>query len=215
MDDLGKGLMPMDILGKPVNLESLEMAKKCDKKVYITDTAIDKVPLIEYYGFTDEQNQIMRELARNVLVISKESNDSNEVALTCDLGKPDPLHNFGVALGTEHDVDVLSDTLSNHMIVSSKSVAVVLLHNHPSTQTFSLEDVQFFVQHPMLTVIVVVSNQGTVHYMKRDKDFDYGKVAVLFKECIQGLKRSSPSQEVYMATLTFLAKCSEAGLYYR
>ena len=123
--------MPMDILGKPVNLESLEMAKKCDKKVYITDTAIDKVPLIEYYGFTDEQNQIMRELARNVLVISKESNDSNEVALTCDLGKPDPLHNFGVALGTEH------------MIVSSKSVAVVLLHNHPSTQTFSLEDVQF------------------------------------------------------------------------
>ncbi len=207
--------MPMDILGKPVNLESLEMAKKRDKKVYITDTAIDKVPLIEYYGFTDEQNQIMRELARNVLVISKESNDSNEVALTCDLGKPDPLHNFGVALGTEHDVDVLSDTLSNHMIVSSKSVAVVLLHNHPSTQTFSLEDVQFFVQHPMLTVIVVVSNQGTVHYMKRDKDFDYGKVAVLFKECIQGLKRSSPSQEVYMATLTFLAKCSEAGLYYR
>lgn len=207
--------MPMDILGKPVNLESLEMAKKCDKKVYITDTAIDKVPLIEYYGFTDEQNQIMRELARNVLVISKESNDSNEVALTCDLGKPDPLHNFGVALGTEHDVDVLSDTLSNHMIVSSKSVAVVLLHNHPSTQTFSLEDVQFFVQHPMLTVIVVVSNQGTVHYLKRDKDFDYGKVAVLFKECIQGLKRSSPSQEVYMATLTFLAKCSEAGLYYR
>lgn len=207
--------MPMDILGKPVNLESLEMAKKRDKKVYITDTAIDKVPLIEYYGFTDEQNQIMRELARNVLVISKESNDSNEVALTCDLGKPDPLHNFGVALGTEHDVDVLSDTLSNHMIVSSKSVAVVLLHNHPSTQTFSLEDVQFFVQHPMLTVIVVVSNQGTVHYLKRDKDFDYGKVAVLFKECIQGLKRSSPSQEVYMATLTFLAKCSEAGLYYR
>lgn len=207
--------MPMDVTDKPVNLKSLEMAKKRDKKVYITDIAIDKVPLIEYYGFTDEQNQIMQELARNVLVISKESNDSNEVALTCDLGKSDPLHNFGVALGTEHAVDVLSDTLSNHMIVSSKSIVVVLLHNHPSTQTFSLEDVQFFVQHPMLTVIVVVSNQGTVHYLKRDKDYDYGKVVVLFKECIQGLKRNSPSSEVYMATLTFLTKCSEAGLYYR
>lgn len=195
--------------------ESLEMAKKRDKKVYITDIAIDKVPLIEYYGFTDEQNQIMQELARSVLVISKESNDSNEVALTCDLGKPDPLHNFGVALGTEHDVDVLSDTLSNHMIVSSKSVVVVLLHNHPSTQTFSLEDVQFFIQHPMLAVIVVVSNQGTVHYLKRDRDFDYGKTIMLFKECIQGLKRNSPSSEVYMATLSFLARCSEAGLFYR
>lgn len=205
----------MDISDKSNKLKSLEMAKKRSKKVYITDIAIDKVPLIEYYGFTDEQNQIMQELAKNVLVISKERNDSNEVALTCDLGKPDPLHNFGVALGTEHDVDVLSDTLSNHMIVSSSSVAVILLHNHPSTQTFSLEDVQFFVQHPMLEVIVVVSNQGTVHYLKRDKDFDYDKVVVLFRECIQGLTRNSPNSEVYMATLTFLAKCSEAGLYYR
>ena len=78
------------------------------------------------------------------------------------MGKPDPLHNFGVALGTEHDVDVLSDTLSNHIIVSSKSVVVVL-----------------------------------------------------FRECTRDLKRNSPSSEVYMATLTFLAKCSEAGLYYR
>ena len=205
----------MDISDKSDKLKSLEMAKNRSKKVYITDIAIDKVPLIEYYGFTDEQNQIMQELAKNVLVISKESNDSNEVALTCDLGKPDPLHNFGVALGTEHDVDVLSDTLSNHMIVSSSSVAVILLHNHPSTQTFSLEDVQFFVQHPMLEVIVVVSNQGTIHYLKRDKDFDYDKVVVLFRECIQGLTRNSPSSEMYMATLSFLAKCSEAGLYYR
>ena len=205
----------MDISDRPNKLKSLEMAKKHSKKVYITDIAIDKVPLIEYYGFTDEQNQIMQELAKNVLVISKESNDSNEVALTCDLGKPDPLHNFGVALGTEHDVDVLSDTLSNHMIVSSSSVAVILLHNHPSTQTFSLEDVQFFVQHPMLEVIVVVSNQGTVHYLKRDKDFNYDKVVVLFKECIQDLTRNSSNSELYMATLTFLTKCSEAGLYYR
>ena len=61
----------MDVSGKLVNLESLETAKKHDKKVYITDIAIDKVPLIEYYGFTDEQNQIMQELARNVLVITK------------------------------------------------------------------------------------------------------------------------------------------------
>lgn len=205
----------MDISDKPNNLDSLEMSKNRRKKVYITDIAIDKVPLIEYYGFTGEQNKIMQELARNVLVISKESNDSNEVALTCDLGNPDPLHNFGVALGTEHEVDVLSDTLSNHLIISSSSIAVVLLHNHPSTQTFSLEDIQFFVQHPMLTVIVVVSNQGTVHYLKRDKDFDYDKVVSLFKECIQDLTRNSLNTEVYMATLSFLAKCSEAGLYYR
>lgn len=39
--------MPMDISDKLMNLKSLEMAKKHDKKVYITDI----------------QNHIMRELA--------------------------------------------------------------------------------------------------------------------------------------------------------
>ncbi len=193
----------------------LEQAKKRDKKVYITDVAISKVPFVEYFGFTKEQSQIMQELAKDVLVISKESNDSNEVAITCDLENPDPLHNFGVALGTEHDVDVLSDTLSNHMIVSRKSVAIVLLHNHPSTQTFSLQDIQFFVQHPMIEVMTVVSNQGTVHYLKRDKDFDYDKVFGLFRECVGRINRNSSSMEIYMASLEFLAKCSETGLFYR
>lgn len=47
----------------PMNVESLEMAKRRDKKVYITDIAIDKVPFIQYKGFTDKQNRIMRELA--------------------------------------------------------------------------------------------------------------------------------------------------------
>lgn len=56
--------MPMDVSDKPVNWESLKMAKKHDKKVYITDIAIDKVPFIQYKGFTDKQNHIMRELAQ-------------------------------------------------------------------------------------------------------------------------------------------------------
>ena len=80
-----------------------------------------------------------------------------------------------VSLGTEHEVDILADTLSNHIIVSRESVAVVVLHNHPSTQTFSLQDIHFFIRHPMIEVIVVVSNQGTIHYLKRDIEYDYKK----------------------------------------
>lgn len=197
------------------HLSDLEQAKRRDRKVFITDIAIDKVPYVRYYGFTNEQNKIMQELARDVLVLSKEKNNSNEVAITCDLGSEDPLNSFGVALGTEHEVDILADTLSNHMIVSRKSIAVVVLHNHPSTQTFSLQDIHFFIMHPMIEVIVVVSNQGTVHYLKRDADFDYKDAFHLFKECIEGLEKASAATEMYMASLTFLAKCSEVGLFYR
>lgn len=196
-------------------MEELEQAKRRNRKIYITDVAIDKIPLIKYRGFTEIQNKIMRELAQEVLTVSKEVNESNEVAITCDLGVQNPLESYGVALGTEHEVNVLADTLSNHILVSRKSVAVVILHNHPSTQTFSLQDIQFFIEFPMIEVIVVVSNQGTVHYLKRDKDYNVKHAIKLFKECIDGLEDNSPVTEVYLASLSFLAKCSEVGLYYR
>ena len=167
--------MPMDILGKLMNLESLEMAKKHDKKVYITDIAIDKVPFIQYQGFTDIQNHIMRELAQEVLTVSKDENNSNEVAIICDLGMDNPLEVYGVSFGTEHEVDVRADTLSNHILVSQKSVAVVILHNHPSTQTFSIQDIRFFIEFSALEVMVVVSNQETVHYLKQENSYDLKK----------------------------------------
>ena len=196
-------------------MSNLEQAKCRNRKIYITDVAIEKVPFIKYHGFDDERNKIMQELAKNVLILSKEENDSNEVAITCDLGTEKPLEQFGISLGSEHEVDILADTLSNHIIVSNESVAVVVLHNHPSTQTFSLQDIQFFLEYMMLEVIVVVSNQGTVHYMMRDKEYDYKKAFQLFRDCIADLTRTSPVQEQYLAALSFLAKCSEVGLYYR
>lgn len=210
-----KGLIPMDASHKPINSESLGMAKKRDKKVYITDIAINKVPLVQYNGFTDNQNQLMQKLAQEVLTVSKEQNDSNEVAITCDLGADNPLEVYGVSFGTEHEVDVRADTLSNHILVSQKSVAVVVLHNHPSTQTFSIQDIRFFIEFSVLEVMVVVSNQGTIHYLRREENYNLKKAAALFNECVENLEKDSPLTEVYLASLSFLAKSSEAGIYYR
>ncbi len=205
----------MDASHKPINSESLGMAKKRDKKVYITDIAINKVPLVQYNGFTDNQNQLMQKLAQEVLTVSKEQNDSNEVAITCDLGADNPLEVYGVSFGTEHEVDVRADTLSNHILVSQKSVAVVVLHNHPSTQTFSIQDIRFFIEFSVLEVMVVVSNQGTIHYLRREENYNLKKAAALFNECVENLEKDSPLTEVYLASLSFLAKSSEAGIYYR
>ena len=55
----------------------------------------------------------MRQLAMDVLALSKEFNDSNEVAITCDIDAGMPL-----------------------------SVSIVILHNYPLSQTFSLEDIE-------------------------------------------------------------------------
>ena len=62
------------------NNKELKQAKKRTEKIYITDIAIQKVPYIRYKNFSEKQNMIMRQLARDVLSLSKEFNDSNEVA---------------------------------------------------------------------------------------------------------------------------------------
>lgn len=207
--------MSVDVSDKQINPEFLGMAKKRDKKVYITDIAISKVPLVQYKGFTDNQNRVMQRLAQEVLTVSKEENDSNEVAITCDLGADNPLEVYGISFGTEHEVDVRADTLSNHILVSQKSVVVVVLHNHPSTQTFSIQDIRFFLEFPVLEVMVVVSNQGAVHYLRREESYDLKKAVALFNECVEDLGKDSPLTEIYLASLSFLAKSSEVGIYYR
>ena len=51
--------------------------------------------------------------------------------------------------------------------------------------------------------------------MSRDEDYDYENARRLYNECISGLEKDSSQKEVYEAGLIFLARCSEAGLYYR
>lgn len=84
-------------------------------------------------------------MAKNVLKISKEENDSNEVAITYSLDSVKLIEQgeryIGIALGSEYDVDPLSDTTAYHLISSTEECMVIVLHNHPSLSDFSLTDV--------------------------------------------------------------------------
>lgn len=96
------------------NLNDLEMAKKRDYKIMITDAAINKVPRVQYKEIPETEYDNLRELARQVLQISKDENDSNEVAVTYSLESAQLIEKgeryLGIALGAEHDVDPLSDS---------------------------------------------------------------------------------------------------------
>lgn len=98
------------------NLNDLEMAKKRDYKIMITDAAINKVPRVQYKEIPETEYDNLRELARQVLQISKDENDSNEVAVTYSLESAQLIEKgeryLGIALGAEHDVDSLSDSTS-------------------------------------------------------------------------------------------------------
>lgn len=123
----------------------------------------------------------MRRLTQEVLILSKEENHSNEVAITFDIASDNPLETYGISYGDEHSVTIVADTLSNQLLVSKDSIAVVILYNHPSTQTFSLTDISFFLQYDNVKMMSVVSNYGKVHYLYKDAKFNLDEAVVLWK----------------------------------
>ena len=80
----------------------LGQARKRRKKVRITDIAITKVPYTEYPGLTDTECKTIRALAMEVLELSKEENDDNEVSITYCLED----RSIGICFGDEHGVNL-------------------------------------------------------------------------------------------------------------
>lgn len=91
---------------------------------------------------------------------------------------------IGVSLGSEHDVDPLSDTTSYHLVSSAKECVVIILHNHPSLSNFSLSDVQFLLKYASVKMMIVVTNLGSISYLVKNEKYDFVKVVSLFNEAV-------------------------------
>ena len=86
-----------------ISINDLEMAKKRSHKIMITDVSIKKVPLIKYREIPESEYLMLQDLVKEVLLVSKNDNDSNEVALTYSLDYRNLIAEgkefMGVALG--------------------------------------------------------------------------------------------------------------------
>ena len=194
-------------------------SKNRKNKVYITDVAIKKVPYIDFCGKTKEDNLLLQKASVLVLTMSKYENDSNEVSITIDLTKGDfnlkkEDMSFGISYGDEHQVNVLSDTRSFHIINTSERCSVAISHNHPSTQTFSLEDISFFLRYASIGLFIVVSNQGVVHYLQKTSKYDYDKARKLFFDCSKKRKLYETEKDYYRKAIRFFQNCSKCGIIY-
>jgi hypothetical protein len=200
------------------NLKDLEMAKKRDHKVMITDEAINKVPRIQYKDIPENEYDNIQELAKSVLRISKEENDSNEVALTYALESLSYIQKneeyIGVAIGEEHGVDPLNSTVAYHLIKGGGHCVVIVLHNHPSLSDFSITDVEFLIQHNKIKMMVVVTNLGSITYLVKTDKYDYYKAVELINTAISINNEAKNLKDLQEAADYFLKNCDTVGITY-
>lgn len=200
------------------HLNDLEMAKKRNHKVMITDEAIRKVPRIQYKNIPESEYNIIQELAKNVLQISKSENNSNEVAITYSMDSAELIQKgeeyIGVALGSEHSVDPISSTTAYHLVSSAKDCIVIVLHNHPSLSDFSLSDIQFLLQYAGVKMMVVVTNLGSISYLVKGNKYAYDKAVTLFNEAVSSNNEARDLKGLQKAADHFLKNCYSVGIDY-
>lgn len=203
---------------KKEHLKDIEMAKKRNHKIMITDEAIRKVPRIKYKNIPKSEYNTIRELARNVLRISKDENNSNEVAITYGMDSVERIKKgeeyIGVALGSEHGVDPISSTIAYHLVSAAEDCIVIVLHNHPSLSDFSLSDVQFLIRYASVKMMVVVTNLGSISYLVKGKGYAYDKAITLFNEAVSANNAANDLKGLQKAADHFLKNCYIAGIDY-
>lgn len=200
-------------------LDDLEMAKKRDHKIMITDEAIKKIPFIQYREIPENQYHILQTLAKEVLTVSKEKNHSNEVAITYSLAGIDEFSDsrediFGISLGDEHSVDPEEDSASYHILNGTTECVVIIMHNHPSLSKLSLTDVQFLLQYHTMKMIVAVTNQGSISYLVKAKGYNRTRAVKLFNDAFKKHSEACNLKERQEAAEYFLNNCYDVGIIY-
>lgn len=198
------------------NLNELQ-AKKRDKKIQITDVAISKVPYVKYKEISEDECDIIYELARQVLILAKEENDSNEVAITYRMNHDEVAPNeeyIGVSFGKEHEVDPLEDTTSYHLIMSKKDCVVVSLHNHPSLSQISIVDMRFFLEYDSVKLLVIITNLGNISYLVKNNKYSKNEAITLYNEVVSMNNEATGLKGYQEAAKHFMKNCHSVGIIY-
>ena len=121
---------------------------------------------------------------------------------------------IGIALGSEHDVDPLSDTTAYHLISSIEECVVIVLHNHPSLSDFSLTDVQFLLRYDNVKMMVVITNLGSISYLVKNKKYNLKKAIILFNESVDKNNEAENLKDLQNAANYFLKNSYMVGIDY-
>ncbi|MDE7309181.1 MAG: hypothetical protein K2N61_11085 [Lachnospiraceae bacterium] len=194
------------------------MAKKRDHKIIITDEAIAKVPYIRYQEIPEKEYSILQGFAKEILIISKEQNNSNEVALTYSLESEDLIAKgkdyIGISLGNEHSVDPLAHPTAYHLVNSTSDCVIVLLHNHPSLSKISLADIQFFLFYDTVKMMVIVTNLGSISYIIKSSKYNREEAIRIAKEAVEMEGKAKNLKGYQEAVKYFLKNCHRTGIIY-
>ena len=191
--------------------------KNRNRAIDITDVAIEKVPKTHVYGFSNEQNLYIQELHKELLIEAQRLNREHQTNLM-EVGILLDIHTWDYWLiKGEKDcvVDIRNSIEAFHVLTNARKNQLMMMHNHPSTGTFSGEDFKTFCNNDAIYIMTVVGNDASVYVLVKTKDFDksvlaeYARIAQEYYE--MGYKKNNGT----MAMKHILKNASKYGIEYK
>ena len=125
----------------------------------ITDEAINSIPLVKIYGFTEEQNLALQKAHKQLLRTAQKETVGVEVSAVYDMD----LRQIGTTR-TEHNVGRVG--------IDNPNESYIAMHNHGSDETFSMADILGFANKSNMNMLTVVGNKGSIYVMRKSENFD-------------------------------------------
>ena len=118
----------------------------------------DSIPDINIDGFTDQQNQIIKQHCVELL-------------------KKASAQKQGVEVGGCYSLDDLTNKIINigdngKVVIGSMDKPFITIHNHPSNSIIGLQDVEKAIVRDLEMLTMTVGNQGKISYVKKSVNTD-------------------------------------------
>lgn len=125
------------------------------------------------------------------------------------------VHNaWAPVLGDEHSVSINSNVnpKAYNLFVSAAPKTLSYLHNHPSLNNFSLQDIITFYENEQIKHLGVVTNLGDTHLLIKTEKYDAKVVVNLLSSIYNNYNRGKITHNE--AVKQFLKSCKLGGVAY-
>lgn len=164
----------------------------------ITDKAIESVPKVNIYGYTDEQCAMIQKQHKELLEYSRKNNENKEVAFVFDSS----LESRKEFMGSDDKIDFGRSLYGSDITV---------LHNHPRNSSYSVTDIIFFGDNSNVKTLTIVKNNGKVEYLTKSEEFDPSVFKLEYDRLYRKIVKTGTDSEKNKFVKTLLNK-SKSGV---
>ena len=158
---------------------------------FFSYSIFSKLPKISLKSFSEEENDILNKLIREVLYHSKLHNHCKEVQITYDNSKIlKDTTDYVAVYGNEKEVSFFTNKATRELVESAKGLVVVTLHNHTDITDLYLKDMIVFAGVPTIKMMAEVNTNGQVSVFGRTKECDLLPVFIKCYESVIGNEQS-------------------------